>query len=320
MIYLAEVKWIRLSTDMFDNKKIKFLRKLPEGDSVILVWVMLLTIAGRCNSNGFIFLTENIPYDSEMLANELGMKETTVTLALSMFEKLEMISRKDERIYIVGWEEHQNSTGLDKIREQNRLRKQKQRQKEKALLPYSEPSLEESNQICDSHVTVTCDNRESHAIDKDIDKEKDINIINNIYTEKQIVDLFHDTCVSFPKVVKLSSERKKAIKARLNTYSFDEIKTVFEKAQASDFLKGKNDRNWLANFDWIMKDSNMAKILDGNYDNKRQHNTQNYSQMNKNCSNRFHNSCQRSYTADDFLNMEQNLLRRQEIDKGSNNT
>ena len=141
MIYVAEVKWIRLSTDMFDNKKIKFLRKLPEGDSVILVWVMLLTIAGRCNSNGFVFLTENIPYDSEMLANELGMKETTVTLALSMFEKLEMISRKEERIYIVGWDEHQNSTGLDRIREQNRLRKQKQRQKEKELLPDNEPLI-----------------------------------------------------------------------------------------------------------------------------------------------------------------------------------
>lgn len=85
---------------------------------------------------------------------------------------------------------------------------------------------------------------------------------------KAIIDCYNDTCVSLQSVKALSDSRKKAIKARLNTYSFEDIKTVFEKAEASDFLKGKNDRNWQANFDWLMKDSNFAKVLDGNYDNK----------------------------------------------------
>jgi len=66
----------------------------------------------------------------------------------------------------------------------------------------------------------------------------------------------------------LSDARKKAIKARLNTYDLDAFKTMFEKAEASDFLKGSNERNWTATFDWLLKDSNMAKVLDGNYDNK----------------------------------------------------
>jgi hypothetical protein len=67
----------------------------------------------------------------------------------------------------------------------------------------------------------------------------------------------------------LSDRRKKAIKARLNTYSVEQIKEAFTKAEASDFLKGKNNRNWSANFDWLMNDANMAKILDGNYDNRK---------------------------------------------------
>ena len=83
-----------------------------------------------------------------------------------------------------------------------------------------------------------------------------------------IKDAYNTICTSFPSVKSLSDARKKAIKARLNTYTVDDICEAFRKAEASDFLKGKNDRNWQANFDWILKDANMAKILDGNYDNR----------------------------------------------------
>lgn len=86
---------------------------------------------------------------------------------------------------------------------------------------------------------------------------------------KGIIDAYNSLCPSLPSVKSLSETRKKAIKARLKTYGVDELKEVFLKAEASDFLKGKNDRNWQANFDWIMKDSNIAKILDGNYDNRQ---------------------------------------------------
>lgn len=83
-----------------------------------------------------------------------------------------------------------------------------------------------------------------------------------------IADLYNETCVSFPSVTSLSENRKKAIKARRKTYSIADFRKCFEKAEQSSFLKGGNDRNWSATFDWMIKDSNMAKILDGNYDNK----------------------------------------------------
>ena len=81
-------------------------------------------------------------------------------------------------------------------------------------------------------------------------------------------DMYNDTCVSFPRITKLSDSRKKAIKARLNVYTTDDFKKMFQMAESSDFLKGKNDRNWSATFDWLIKDSNMAKVLDGNYQSK----------------------------------------------------
>lgn len=89
-----------------------------------------------------------------------------------------------------------------------------------------------------------------------------------------IVDLFNEICKSYSKVTKVSNSRKTAINARLNDYSLEEIRKAFEMMEASDFLKGTNERGWKANFDWAMKDANMAKILDGNYANKNKTTTQ----------------------------------------------
>lgn len=85
---------------------------------------------------------------------------------------------------------------------------------------------------------------------------------------QQIADMYNDTCVSFPRITKLSEARKKAIRARLNKYSIDDFKKLFEMAESSSFLKGNNNHDWSANFDWMMKDANFAKILDGNYQDK----------------------------------------------------
>lgn len=104
-------------------------------------------------------------------------------------------------------------------------------------------------------------------IDKDrLDKDR---IGEERIDYQAVADLYNATCVSFPRLTSLSDARKKAIKARLKTYTMNDLQTVFEKAEASDFLKGKNDRNWSATFDWMIKDTNMAKILDGNYDTKK---------------------------------------------------
>lgn len=80
--------------------------------------------------------------------------------------------------------------------------------------------------------------------------------------------LYNETCVSFPRCVSLSEKRKKALSARLKHYSIDDFKTLFDKAERSSFLKGSNNRNWSATFDWLICDANMAKVLDGNYDDK----------------------------------------------------
>lgn len=283
---MSDVKWIKITTDMFDNRKIRHLRKLPEGNSIVLIWVMLLAMAGKCNDHGKIYLTENIPYTPKMLADELDFEENTVQLALQALEQLDMIVLDDGYFSITGWEEHQNIEGMDRIREQNRIRKQRQREKERL--------------IAESRVM----SRDSHATEEDKDKEEEKDIDKESkekVTCEQVVDLYRSICVSYPKVISLSEARKRAIRARLKMYSMDDFRMLFEKAEASSFLKGANNRNWSATFDWLLKESNMVKVLEGDYDNK----TRSPAGAGTTGANKFNNFPQRQY---DYGTLEEMLL------------
>lgn len=111
------------------------------------------------------------------------------------------------------------------------------------------------------------------------DKGKDINTYTTGNSEgvlcQKITDMFMEICKSYPKIRTMSSERQKAIMERLKFYSIDEFREIFEKAEKSDFLKGKNNINWSADFDWLMCDRNFAKVLEGKYDSKKQESNEN---------------------------------------------
>jgi predicted phage replisome organizer len=162
---MADVKWIKIATEVFDNRKIKQIEKMPDGDSIIVIWFKLLCLAGNINSGGMVYFTPEMPYTEEMLATEFNIpmqKLQTLKLALITFQNFNMIEIVDNVYYISSWEKYQNIEGLEKIREQNRIRKQKERERK---------SIE-------CHVTVTQEVTQSHAtdIDIEIDKEKDIKI------------------------------------------------------------------------------------------------------------------------------------------------
>ena len=250
---MPDVKWIKITTDMFDNRKIKHIRKLPEGNNIVLIWVMLLTMAGKCNAGGMIFLTENIPYTTKMLADELDFEENVVIVALKALEEFGMIYTNENVLAISGWDEHQNIEGMEKIREQNRQRQARFKTKQKLLL---------------GNVTDNVISRDGNATEEEKEKIKDKEKEKIQYNV--VVDDYNRICSNLPKVTALSDARKKAIKARINKYGCDGVMKAFRKASESDFLNGTNGRNWRANFDWIMKDANMAKILDGNYENRGQ--------------------------------------------------
>ena len=252
---MAEVKWVKLTTDMFDNRKVKHLRRLPDGNNIVLIWVMLLTMAGRCNSGGMIFLTENIPYTPKMLADELDFEENTVVLALQALEKLDMIVTDNGFFTIAGWEEYQNIEGMEKIREQNRLRQKRYYDRKKAL--------NEPNAI--PNVSITQPNAVEEEGEKDKEKDKD--------TEKDEEKEIHSFTLSSDHtpekrmrylqgigkgVVFLSDEQMSDLLDKLSVEEFDKYVGIV----ADSELNGhhyKKKTHYQAILDMAMKDRKVSK-------------------------------------------------------------
>jgi len=274
---MGEVKRIKITVSMFEDDKIEFIESLPEADAILVVWIKLLTMAGKCNAGGFIFLTEKIPYTVDMLAHKFRRPIATVKLALEVLKRLDMIEFDDHRLRIVNWEKHQNIEGLERIREQNRLRKQRQRERERLeaqQLALAQLTLEEEAVTGE----VTGRSRDGHALDIDLDQEKeeerdpkDLLSKTNVLDYQALVDMYHELCPSLPRIKKLNTNRKTLLRARLKDHGMDGLRTLFEKAEASDFLTGRSGRWKGANFEWLLKDSNCLKVLEGNYDNVPSH-------------------------------------------------
>lgn len=158
---MADVGWVRLSTRLFENRKIKYLLNQHKGAELVLLWVHLLCAAGTVNDGGRVYISQNVMYTPQSLAADFGVPKTIADKALTLFQDLELIEvESDGCIQILGWEKHQNVTGLEKIREQNRLRKQKQRQCDKSRNVDEDMSRDSHVTECDKSRNVTQQRRE----------------------------------------------------------------------------------------------------------------------------------------------------------------
>ena len=176
MLGMSEIKWIKITTDIFDDEKICLIDALPDHDAIIVIWIKLITLAGKLNRKGVLAISKNIVYTDEMLAQTFHRPLNTVRMALEVFENFGMVEKIDGVIMLPNWEKHQNIDGMEKIKEQNRNRAARHRKKQKLLAQNNESNVisNVTDNVTDN-VTVTDDN----AIDKELDKDIDIEIINN---------------------------------------------------------------------------------------------------------------------------------------------
>lgn len=283
--YLADVKWIKITTDIFDDEKILLIESMPGADATIAIWFKLLVLAGKQNNNGVFMMSNKLPYTEDMLATIFRRDVNTVKFALQLFEKFGMIEIIDNVITIPNWNKHQSLDAYERKKERDKVYQKQRREKQKNM-------IEKKSSDKSSDVAVSEEEKEE---DKEEDKEKEnnINYIN-------IVNMYNDICISFPRVTKLSDGRRKAIKARLRIYTIDDFRKVFELAEESDFLKGCNNRNWSATFDWLVKDANMAKVLDGNY-SKNKGRKEKSNSLEQNEKEETHN--EKELTGDEWLEM-----------------
>lgn len=130
---MAGARWIKITTDLFDDEKILLIESLPEADSIIVIWFKLLCLAGKQNNSGVFIFSNQMPFTEKMLATIFRRKESTITLALNTFEKFGMIEIVDDVITIPNWGKHQSLDQLDKKNEYMRKYMQDYRKKQKGL-------------------------------------------------------------------------------------------------------------------------------------------------------------------------------------------
>lgn len=258
---MSDVQWIKLSINMFSDEKIRLIRTMPEGEAIVLIWVQLLCLAGKTNDSGSIYIGQNLYYTDEMLASLFDQKINVMRIALDTLEQFGMIEVGDNGVIdIVNWEKHQNVEGMERIRLQNRKRKQRFDMKKKIErlgydpeadeVPHKVGELKDYVDELESNVTVTLPVTESNATDKNridknrIDKEKDTmsgkpdslpysEIIN--YLNEKADRQFKST----------TSKTQSLIRARFNEgWGVDDFKTVIDK-KTKEWLGDSKMENFL---------------------------------------------------------------------------
>lgn len=131
---MSEVKWIKLSVNVFDDEKFDAIKTLPDSNDMQLVWVKLLCLAGKCNENGFLMISNEIPYTDEMLAQRFDMDIGVVQRALATFQKLEMLEVVDSIYMVSNWLKYQSLDVYEKKKAYDREYQRRKRAEQKETL------------------------------------------------------------------------------------------------------------------------------------------------------------------------------------------
>lgn len=229
---MAEVKWIKICTDIFDDEKIALIESMPEADGIIVVWFKLLCMAGKQNNGGVFMLNNKIAYTDEMLASIFRRPLNTVRLALSTFEQFGMIEVVNNTYTIPNWGKHQTLDTFEKKRERDRLYQAERRAAQRALAEKS------------SDNRVTTDDKPSSIapLDKDIDKERDVDIENKKKTRRKYGE-YNNVLLSDEDVEKLKDE-------------FPDWQERIERLSSYIASTGKSYKNHLATIrNWARKET-----------------------------------------------------------------
>jgi hypothetical protein len=209
------------------------------------LWTWCLLKATHCNMVQMVGYQEvslepgQFIFGRMKASQETGLSEQQIRTTLDSLRKRQNLTIKSTSKYsvisIVKWEEYQSESTNN--------------------LPSQQPAI--NQQITTNKHNKNNKNNKNTYIDG---------------ANKEIIELFNNLCPSLRKVTRLTDARQKKISARLKEHSLEDLKNAFAKLEASDFLSGRKpsnkNPNWKAGFDWLFEnDTNIVKVLEGNYDN-----------------------------------------------------
>lgn len=240
--------WLKLRNTYFKQLNQVKMRRQEHGKDMQIIYLKMMLYS--LDNNGEIYYEGVFGSLAEEIALKIDENTEIVEETLDFLKENGMITILSNDSESIAIPETVDCTGSEAYStERSRRCREKQR--------CNATDLQQSATGCNQEKNIEKENR------VDIEKEERVQI-----SYQEIADLYNDICISFPRLTKLSEARKKAIRARCRQYSTEDFKKLFEMAEGSSFLKGANDRNWSASFDWLIADKNMAKVLDGNYKDK----------------------------------------------------
>ena len=254
---MSDIKWIKITTTIFDDDKMKLIDNMPDRDTIITLWFKLLVLSGRCNDNGMVYLVPSIPYTDMELAKLWNRPAKIVTKCLDLFTRYKMIERNDKGIYVCNWYKHQNIDALDKLRQRNRNNQKKYREAIKTKKPltvevsYGNESIEPIvNTVTDVVQSVTPEVKDTVVNEVvNIDHDKQDKAIGEVFI------LYED---NIGMVTPIIAEQ---IKEAVTQYSVNWIKKAIDKAVKNNVRKwvyvAKVLENWKVK--GIMEDNTMQK-------------------------------------------------------------
>lgn len=316
---MGDVSWIKIKVDMFDDEKIKLLQALPEGDAILVIWVRLITLAGKSNAKGYLLIGSNLPYTEEMLVTIIGKPISTIRLALSAFENYGMIERSSGTILLVNFEKHQSLERLNEIREYNRIKQKEHRERIKSLNSKSK-DYQDSSCINVNDGSLTCQTcqctEEDEEIEEDLELDKEKEADDQFNKRENILDTFNKICYKLPMITFIDDNRKRKINELITSFDelgllpsmnvYQRLEHIFKLVSESDFLSGRRQPNNWCTFDWIITIENAIKIVEGNYKNYINGTSEDNHKQRKN---RFNDYPQRNYTEQDYLELEKKLIK-----------
>lgn len=251
---MADVKWIKIVTDIFDDEKILLIESLPCADSIIVIWFKLLCLAGKNNNSGVFLLNDKIPYTDEMLSTIFRRDINTVRLALKTFSEFGMVEILNNVITIPNWSKHQTLDQLEERKEYMKNYMQKYREKQK-MLTENDNSKDNCKVNSKANVNSLEEEREEEGEEdkNNIKKEKrktefDL-LIDNYTTDLNLKDTIYEF-IKMRKAIKapMTSNALKLMLNKLDKFSStNEVKIAILEQSIMNSWKGifelKTDNN-----------------------------------------------------------------------------
>lgn len=277
--------YMRLKEDFFDSDEIKILEGMPNGYKYTNL--LLKLYLKSLKMGGALRLNEYIPFDDEMIASVCNMDIDTVRVAMNLYKKLGIVDILDDgTIYMLQIQELIGKSSTEAERKQ-RYRKQIELQKMKQIECRNDENGEDWDNCPDIYGTSVGQHPPEIEIEREIELEIEIEKEKEEYSAdeqstpalaptptvktpyQEIISLYHEICISLPKVRELTDTRKKNIKSRYLQMGSDlqQMRAFFDRVERSDFLTYRNGK-FTANLDWIFTQRNYVKIIEGQYDNK----------------------------------------------------